>query len=343
MLRTSILAFGLVGFLAVTQANAADSKFVTLPTAGTVTEQPATNEQAVPRRYRIQESEYQYETKFQRLSGPVRISKVEFPSPIKTDVEVNNTVHGEYFQPAGEGPFPGVVMLHILGGDFPLSQSISNGMARRGIAVLFIRMPYYGERRDPKVRRRMISPDIEETVEAMRQAILDIRRAGAWLRSRPEVDENRLGITGISLGGIMTSLAAQAEPRFKNVAIYLAGGGLPAAIWDHPDPKLRQLRENWEAKGLDREAFLKQAAPSDPLTYADRLKNRRVLMVAAKHDEVIPPKCAVLLHEAIGSQAELVWLESGHISAALFLYSELERLVNFFATDINRQKTKPSE
>ncbi|WP_166826392.1 alpha/beta hydrolase family protein [Thalassoroseus pseudoceratinae] len=334
MPRTLIVVFVLVSGSVASRAVVAEQRFNSVPKTGTVVEKPAKNEEtAVPDRYRIQESEFKYETEFDRMSGPVRISKVRFPSPITTEVKVNNTVHGDYFQPAGEGPFPGVVMLHILGGEFPLSQSISNGLARRGIAVLFIRLPYYGERRDPKIRRRLISPDIEETVEGMRQAILDIRRAGAWLRSRPEVDANRLGITGISLGGIMTSLAAQAEPRFQNVAIYLAGGGLPAAIWDHPDPKLRKLRENWEAKGLDREAFLKQAAPADPLTYADRLKNRRVLMVAAKHDEVIPPKCADLLHQAIGSHAELVWLESGHISAALFLYSELERLVNFFNAD----------
>ena len=343
MLRISTVALVHLCLVTASEAESADAKFASLPSMGTVVEKPADDEKTVPERYQIRKNEFEYETKFARESGPVRISKVRFPSPIKTDVEVNNTVHGDYFQPAGEGPFPGVVMLHILGGDFPLSQSISNGLARRGIAVLFIRMPYYGERRDPKVGRRMISPDIDQTVEAMRQAIFDIRRAGAWLRSRPEVDADRLGITGISLGGIMTSLAAESEPRFRNVAIYLAGGGLPAAIWDHPDPKLRQLRENWEAKGLDREAFLKQAAPTDPLTYADRLQDRRVLMVAAKHDEVIPPECAVLLHKAIGKQAELVWLESGHISAALFLYSELERLVNFFSSDTTRETTTPSE
>ena len=30
-------------------------------------------------------------------------------------------------------------------------------------------------------------------------------------------------------------------------------------------------------------------APVDPLTYADRLKTRKLLMVAAKNDEIVPP------------------------------------------------------
>ena len=43
-----------------------------------------------------------------------------------------------------------------------------------------------------------------------------------------------------------------------------------------------------------------------------------------------PPACAVALHKAIGGKAELVWLNAGHHTAALFLFSEMERMARFF-------------
>lgn len=185
---------------------------------------PTAKEQTVPKRYRQSAHSFSFETEYKRESGPVKIYKVRFPSPIRSESEVNNTVHAEYFQPQGKGPFPGVVVLHILGGDFALSQMIANGLARKGVAALFVKMPYYGERRPKGSGRRMLSPDLDETVAGMTQAVLDIRRSATWLERRPEVDGKQLGVMGISLGGIMSGLSAAAEPRFRKVATYLAGG-----------------------------------------------------------------------------------------------------------------------
>ena len=72
---------------------------------------------------------------------------VTFPSPVVTPFEANNTVHCEYFQPKRAGKHPAVIVLHILGGDFPLSRLFCNRMAQQGVAALFVKMPYYGPRR----------------------------------------------------------------------------------------------------------------------------------------------------------------------------------------------------
>ena len=49
----------------------------------------------------------------------------------------------------------------------------------------------------------------------MRQGICDIRRAAAWLAGRPEVDPAKLGVTGISLGGITSALASAVDPAIN--------------------------------------------------------------------------------------------------------------------------------
>ena len=52
-----------------------------------------------------------------------------------------------------------VIVLHILGADFPLSRYMAARMADRGIAALFVKLPYYGERRPPGRRGGALASD----------------------------------------------------------------------------------------------------------------------------------------------------------------------------------------
>src|SRR5436305_1132179 len=83
----------------------------------------------------------------------------------------------------------------------PLSRYLAARLAQRGVAALFVKLPYYGERRPRGGQKRFLSTDIERSVLAMRQGVCDVRRAVAWLASRPEVDSGKIGVAGISLGG----------------------------------------------------------------------------------------------------------------------------------------------
>jgi len=331
--RSTLLLMVLTGFVPAVRAAdgaAEGTMFVPVPETCEVPFQPTEEEQTVPERFRLKPVEFESQAEFVRTSGPVEVFKVTFPSPVKTESEANNTVHAEYYLPAGEGPFPAVVVLHILGGEFPLSQMVANSLARKQVAALFIKMPYYGERRAKGNQRRMISKNPEETVEGMTQAVLDIRRGAAWLCARPEVDTSRMGVTGISLGGIMSALSAPAEPRFRKVAIYLGGGNLAEFLWDKEHPEAEQFRGDWQKNGGTRESFIALMKPVDPITYGHLLRDRDVLMVAASHDEIIPPDATKALYRTMGEQPELVWLDSGHITASKYIFGEVMRMQQFF-------------
>ena len=320
--------------------------FVDVPEKFQVEFDTSLDDRNIPERFRLPAHRFPTDTIPWKTRGPVSVFKVTFPSPVTTAIAVNNTVHAEYYLPAGKGPFPAVVVLHILGGEFPLSQVVANSLARKNVAALFIKMPYYGERRDPKIRRRMISRQPEETVEGMTQAVLDIRHAAAWLRSRPEVDASRLGITGISLGGIMSALSAPAEPTFKKVAIYLGGGNLAGILWELDHSEARTFRGQWKEQGGTRETFIELMKPVDPVNYGHLLKKREVLMVAARQDKVVPPAATEALYNSIGEQAELIWLDAGHVGSGKYLLSEIVRIQQFF-TEWNEesphQKLKVAE
>ncbi len=300
---------------------------------GRVAYTPADDERDIPLRFRMAKHEFSFQQrKIETVSEKIRIDNVTFPSPVKTPHENNNTVHCEYFRPAGKGQFPGVVVLHILGGDFDLSRLFCRAMADQGVCALFVKMPYYGPRRQPGSPMRMVSINPNESVQGMTQAVLDIRRAGAWLGSRAEVDDDRLGVFGISLGGITAALAATAEPRFKHVCLMLAGGDVATVTWESKE--LEPIRKRWAAGGGTRESLTEILRKVDPVTYGRNVHGRRILMINARFDKVIPEKCATSLWRSFG-EPEIVWLDCGHYTAGRFIFEALARVVRFFQNDEN--------
>jgi dienelactone hydrolase len=291
---------------------------------------PASDDQ-VAERFRLAAHEFAFEqTPIGAATDRLSLWNVTFPSPVKTPHENNNTVHCEYFLPKRGDKAPAVIVLHILGGDFNLSRLFCAGLADKGVAALFLKMPYYGPRRQPGTKRRMISTDPAETVEGMTQAVLDIRRATAFLATRSEVDPKRLGIFGISLGGITGALAATAEPRLGSGCFLLAGGDLAQVALDAKN--LERVRREIEFEIGDEQTFRETLAAIDPVRYAANAKGRRVLMLNAASDELIPKACTLSLWEAFGKQ-EIVWYEGGHYSVARHLLDAMRRVTRFFGED----------
>jgi dienelactone hydrolase len=291
--------------------------------------QPLADEATLPERYRLEARSFDYQRKPYRelpASGII-IEKLTFPSPVESSVAQNNTVHAEYYRPRGRGPYPGVVVLDITAGDQSLSRGIATFLAQNDIAALFVQMAYYGPRRPAGSKVRMLSADIPRTMAAVRQTVLDVRVAGAWLASRPEVDARRVGILGTSLGSFVAALTAQTEPRFDRVAILLGGGGLVDAFYDHP--QARPYRGVYELLGGTKDKVKELLAPVDPLTMADRLRGRRVLMLAASRDEIVPPSAARALWEAM-ARPKIVWYDTTHYGAALFIPQMFPVVVEHF-------------
>jgi len=296
---------------------------------------PSAAEANVPELFRLTQATFGFELESILETSGYSVAKLRFPSPIETTDPSNNTVHGEYFQPKGPGRRPAVVVLHILGADFALSRYYAARLADRGVAALFLKLPYYGERRPAGGPQRFLSSDVGRSTLSMRQGVCDVRRAAAWLASRPEVDPLKLGVTGISLGGITSALAAAVDPVLNRGVFLLAGGGLDEILWNMDEPEARRYRQQWLASGRTRADLKTLTTPLDPLTYAHRLIGKKVLMMAGNIDEVVPPSSARALWEASG-RPPIRWFDSGHYSAAGFLLPGLREAVDFFASEVPR-------
>jgi dienelactone hydrolase len=289
---------------------------------------PRAEEAGVPERFRLSAGAFDYRMTAQLGAPGYTVWSVQFPSPVVTPDPENNTVHAEYFRPGRPGRRPAVVVLHILGADFALSRYMAARLADRGVAALFVKLPYYGERRPNGGQKRFLSADIERTVLAMRQGVCDVRRAAAWLAARREVDPAKLGVTGISLGGIVSSVAAAVDPAISRGAFLLAGGDLARVLWEMPEGA--RYKAIWVESGRTLADLKALTDPFDPLTHAHRLVGKRLLMIAGKVDEVIPPASTVALWEAAG-RPPITWYDCGHYSAVGFLLPGIRRTVDFFA------------
>src|SRR3954447_25784212 len=204
------------------------------PEQGRAQFRPTAMEGQVPEGFRLAAAEFSYVLQPVRREDSYAVSALRFASPITSPDPENNTVHAEYFRPNAPGRRPAVVVLHILGADFALSRYVCTRLAQRGVAALFMKLPYYGERRPAGTQKRFLSADMERSVLSMRQGVCDVRRSVAWLARRAEVAPARIGVTGISLGGIVATLAAEMEPTIHRAALLLAGGDLARILWEMP-------------------------------------------------------------------------------------------------------------
>jgi dienelactone hydrolase len=287
------------------------------------------NQKSIPARYRLQAHTFPFElTKIRELpASGIDVYELRFPSPVKSGCPQNDTVYAEYYRPRGAGPFPGVIILDILAGDQRVARMIALHLARNKIAALSVQMAYYGPRRPPGSSLRLLSPDIGHTFGAIRQTVLDLRRATAWMASRKELDSRRLGILGTSLGSFMAALTAEMEPRLQRVVVLLGGGGFVDAFYD--DERVLLLRAIWELTGGTRDEVARLLAPVDPISCAANLKDRKVLIMAGKRDEIVPPRMALALWQATGRQ-RLVWFDCTHYGAIAHIVPAMKIVVEYF-------------
>jgi len=302
----------------------------------------------VERTYNNASFEYRIESRVQRPNYDVY--RITYPSPLTTQLPQNNTIPAAYYLPKGMKPTdpkrPAVICMHILDGNDELMRMTCSTLASHGIPAIAFKLPYYGER-GPAEGPKVMADNPKLLLDALAQGLADIRRTVDLLASRPEIDPAKIGIMGISLGGITAGTAAGIEPRLHRTMMILAGGDVGTII--HYARETRDLsRLLRELPAGERAQVERVIAEVDPLRHAPALRSRamegRVLMVNAAEDEVIPRACTEKLAEALGIRQRVVWLEGlGHYTAIAALPQILEQMVQFFGEDLDPSlRVKPA-
>lgn len=174
----------------------------------------------------------------------------------------------------------------------------------------------------------------------------DLRSAVSVLRSRPEVDPDRIGLVGICLGGGYAVSAAATDPRVRAVAGiagaynspawfardpagYRAGlrtfiesydDFLPAVAPDHGTAAMpgdepwayygtaRSTAATWENRVTS--GSLHALLTFDALGRAPLLAETPLLIVHGREDDYCSPELATRMHDVTPGQREIVWLDA---------------------------------
>ncbi|MBI3596995.1 MAG: dienelactone hydrolase family protein [Nitrospirae bacterium] len=168
----------------------------------------------------------------------------------------------------------------------------------------------------------------------LKNDVMDVMEGIDWLDAQPFVDRERIGIVGVSMGAIISSVVAGADPRIRAGVFILGGGDLAGILFSSTEPSVVSLRNRIEEEeDLTPEELLSEVGRRlrnvDPLTYASRLDPNRILMINAYFDHVIRRRYAMALWKAAG-EPSMVMLPTGHYSAALFFdYAQRLALAHF--------------
>ncbi|HET6247051.1 MAG TPA: alpha/beta hydrolase family protein [Tepidisphaeraceae bacterium] len=276
----------------------------------------------------IKAGKFNYTLQLTDQNAYVSVYRLVYDSPFKSPFPENNVVPAELYLPRNaRGKVPASIVLDIMAGNAILARGMSRGLAENGIAAVYVPMAYYNERRPKDMTHiKIFDTDPTRAVDALRQTVMDIRRAKAILASRAEIDPARISITGISLGGIMTSLAAGVDGSFYRVVPILAGGNIAELVFHTRET--RKLSAELTARGVTVDDLAKMLAPVEPTHFASRIDPKRCLMINASSDEVIPRLATEALNKAIGSP-EMLWAPSGHYSAIIYLPAIRQTAIRF--------------
>ncbi len=249
---------------------------------------------------------------------------LSFAAPLAGPDEFNNTVHARLFPAAGRER--ATVVVPQWNADAESHVGLCRMLQRLGITALRTCLPYHEQRRPPGMERAdyMVSPNLGRTLQATRQAVLEVRQLVHWLYGQ---GYERVGVMGTSIGSCITFLAFVHDPAIE-VGVFNHVSSLFAdVVWTGLSTRFVR----WGLEGhIDLPELRRCWAPISPYYQIDRLKHqpaRKHLLIMARYDLTFLPELSrkvVDKYRAEGLPLDLASLPCGHYTTAKFPFNYLD-------------------
>jgi len=211
--------------------------------------------------------------------------------------------------PKGDGPCPAVVVQHGLGGRKEDFQLLMDLMGLQGVGVIAIDAEFHGERKEADVGI-IDAANWERSRAAMMQTVVDLRRAVDALLTYKQMDPQRIGFIGVSMGAILGTVFCAVEPRIS-CAVLIVGGADWGLILEKSQIGVAKAMRD---QGLvDPDQVREVLRPVDPLYFVAHISPRPVLFQQGRQDDIVPVESNELLINTAGEPKEVDWYDSGHM------------------------------
>jgi pimeloyl-ACP methyl ester carboxylesterase len=258
-----------------------------------------------------------------RFSGGIVIGR-ELVTAYRPHPSVADSLAGDFARPdpvlvehwthGPERPRATVVALHGFSMGYPRIDAFALFAAqlfRAGLDVALVTLPFHGARTPPDARfsgERFAMPHVARLNEAMRQAIYEVHVLLGWLRDHVDAP---VGLLGLSLGGYLSALMAGLRADLDFIIPMVP----PVCIGDLAWRFFRQSRHyrSAPAPAFTHEELRAAYRAHSPLTYPLRVSKERILILAGRGDQIVPPDHPHTLWRHWGEPA-IVWFSGSHLA-----------------------------
>ncbi len=244
-----------------------------------------------------------------------------FTSAIASPWASNNRVHAQLFTARARGP--AVVVLAQWNARWEEQQNVCGWLNKLGLTAVKMSLPYHDRRSIPGHPRadHLIGPNIGLTMQAGRQAVLDVRRTLDWLEQQ---GYGPLGLLGTSIGSAVGFITMCHDPAVKAAAFMhastyfgdvVATGLTTKTVW-----------EPIAAAGISQVELCDFWSPISPFPYIARLTEakKKLLLITARYDPTFRPEYTEALLDKLRAERvpfEGMSLPCGHYSLGVKPFS----------------------
>ena len=239
-------------------------------------------------------------------------STLRFTSAVKTPHPENNRLHAQWF-PARNRNRKAVIVLPHWNAKVHEHTGLSKGLQFFGLSTLRVSLPYHDYRMPAELQRAdyAVSANLGRTMDATRQAVIDIRSCIDWLESQ---GYRKFGIVGTSLGSCYAFLASAHDARLTANVYNMFSLYFAHPVWT--GLTTRHIRQGLEG-AIDLERLGRVWSAITPLNYVDAYARfpKKSLFVYANYDTTFLPKYARAMLEEVRLRDlphETVVLPCGH-------------------------------
>ncbi len=245
----------------------------------------------------------------------------------------------------GEERVPAVLMLPPIGGINYLDRKTAETLCDSDMAAIILTNDFANI--EKQANGKLLPPeDHQETFYRIGAAM---KGAMVMIEQDPNLDEKRVGVFGVSLGGILSAFVMATQPSIAAGYFVVAGGDIPQILATSDQDEVsvirrKRMRELNMESNEEYEDYLRDYITYDPVDLALTMLPETLNMVIATEDRHVPTDNQYLLHEAFG-EPEAHFYNDSHVSTVLyFLFpsSGRRKVARFFTERFGVANPRPA-
>ena len=221
---------------------------------------------------------------------------LRFTSPVATPHPKNNVVHAQWF-PARNRTRKAVIVVPHWNSKAGEHIGLTKGLQFLGLSALRVSLPYHDYRMPPELERAdyAVSANLARTMDATRQAVVDLRSCLDWLQGQ---GYRQFGIVGTSLGSCYAFLASAHDARLTANVYNMFSLYFAEPVWT--GLTTRHIREGIESS-IDLDQLRASWTGITPLHFVDSYARfpKKSLFIYASYDTTFLPKYSRAMLEEV--------------------------------------------